>query len=90
MNEIADRAEAASHGSGSHSSGGHGYSPAMLAFFARRLLVTEHMMKMYAAGLCGLIGIFVVFHWTRWLFVKLGRVWRPILVLEAPFVALSR
>ncbi|KAK1828176.1 hypothetical protein QBC39DRAFT_290088 [Podospora conica] len=35
--------------------------------FAARKLATHRQLKIYAASLCGLIAIFVFFHWTRWL-----------------------
>ena len=69
--------------------GGH-ESPAMQAFFAARQRKNEHMMKIYAASLCGLIALFVVFHWTRWLCVRAERSWRPLATLRRPFVATER
>ncbi len=35
--------------------------------------MTERVMATYAAALCGLIGVFVLFHWTRRLCTKLER-----------------
>lgn len=69
--------------------GGHD-DPVRTAFFAARQLVSERVMKIYAAGLCALIAVFVVFHWTRWLCVKLGRSWKGASVLERPFIMISR
>ena len=77
-------------GAGGGNTGGHGESPAMLAFFAQRQIVTERVMKYYAAGLCGLIAVFVVFHWTHWLCVKVERSTRPPRLLGFPLVASSR
>ncbi|KAL2264437.1 hypothetical protein VTK26DRAFT_2 [Humicola hyalothermophila] len=73
------------------STGGHGhYTPAMLAFFAQRQKVTERVMKYYAAGLCGLIAVFVLFHWAHWLCVRAERSKRPPRVLGLPLIASSR
>jgi len=69
--------------------GGH-EDPARAAFFATRQLVSERVVKLYAAGLCGLIAVFVVFHWTRLLCVKLQRSWKGASVLERPFLLISR
>ncbi|KAK3342994.1 ferric reductase NAD binding domain-containing protein [Neurospora tetraspora] len=76
-------------GAAAPSDGGH-ESPAMQAFFAMRQRKNEHMMKMYAAALCGLVALFVVFHWTRWLCVRAERSWRPLATLGRPFVAIER
>lgn len=65
-------------------------SPAMQAFFAARQRKNEHMMKMYALALCGLVALFFVFHWTRWLCVRAERSWRPLATLGRPFVAIER
>ncbi|KAK3682147.1 ferric reductase NAD binding domain-containing protein [Podospora appendiculata] len=78
----------ATAGTGNPTAGG-GISP-MLAFFAARLAATEKSVKYWAAGICGLIGIFIVFHWTRWLCVKLARSWKPAAMLERPFVLIGR
>lgn len=67
-----------------------GEDPVRAAFFAARQLVNERMMKIYVAGLCGLIAVFVFFHWARVLFFKLGRSWNGAAVLERPFVVISR
>ncbi|KAK3316679.1 ferric reductase NAD binding domain-containing protein [Apodospora peruviana] len=69
--------------------GGHG-NPAMAAFFAQRQLQTEKMMKIFAASICGLIAVFLVFHWTRWLCVKVERKWKGASALGHPFVMVSR
>ncbi|KAK0615041.1 ferric reductase NAD binding domain-containing protein [Bombardia bombarda] len=60
------------------------------AYFAARQIVNEKQAKMYAAGLGGLIAVFVVFHWTRWLCVKLARAWKPAAVMERPFILVTR
>lgn len=48
-------------------------NPANAAMFAARKLATQEQLKIYAASLCGLIAIFVVFHWTRWLCRRVDR-----------------
>ncbi|KAK4211104.1 ferric reductase NAD binding domain-containing protein [Rhypophila decipiens] len=71
--------------------GGHGNEdPARLAFFAARQLVNERVMKIYVAGLCGLIAVFVVAHWTRLACVKIARSYQGASALERPFVIVSR
>jgi hypothetical protein len=62
----------------------------MAAFFAQRQMVVEKMMMYFAAGICGLIAIFVILHWTRWLCARLERSKEPLGVLGRPFVATSR
>jgi hypothetical protein len=62
----------------------------MLAYFAKRQVVIERMMKYYAAGICGLIAVFVIFHWTRWLCAKRERSKGTAGALGYPFVASSR
>jgi hypothetical protein len=62
----------------------------MLAYFAKRQAVIERLMKYYAAGICGLIAIFVLFHWTRWLCAKRERSKGTAETLSRPFVASSR
>ncbi|KAK3503495.1 ferric reductase NAD binding domain-containing protein [Neurospora crassa] len=62
----------------------------MQAFFAMRQRKNEHMMQMYAAALCGLVALFIVFHWTRWFFVRAERSWKPLATLGRPFVAIER
>lgn len=62
----------------------------MEAFFAQRQLVTDRMMRYFAAGICGLIAVFVVFHWARWLCVKVERSKKSAGVLGRPFVASTR
>ena len=62
----------------------------MLAYFAKRQVVIERMMMYYAAGICGLIAVFVIFHWTRWLCAKRERSRGTAEALGYPFVAGSR
>ncbi len=62
----------------------------MAAFFAQRQVLIDRMMRYYAAGICGLIAVFVVFHWARWLCVKIERSKTPAGLLGRPFVAASR
>lgn len=59
-------------GAGGGGSGGPS-NPANAAMFAERQRITELVMTTYAASLCGLIGVFVLFHWTRRLCTKLER-----------------
>ncbi|KAK4240213.1 hypothetical protein C8A03DRAFT_42254 [Achaetomium macrosporum] len=78
-------------GPSGHPSRGHASSdPARAAFFAQRQIVTERMMRYYAAGICGLVAVFIIFHWTRWLCVRVERPKRPAGLLGRPFVASSR
>jgi len=77
-----------STGSGGH--GGRSTDPARAAYFAARHKVVERAMKHYAAGLCGLIAIFVLWRWVRWLSVKMERKRKPAGALGKPFVAVSR
>lgn len=64
-------------------------TPAMVAMFAARQKVTEQQMRYFAAGICGLMGIFVILHWTRYLFGKVARR-SSSSVAVAPFAAVSR
>ncbi|KAK4194574.1 putative ferric reductase transmembrane component [Triangularia verruculosa] len=78
-------------GHGSTASAGHGPSnPAYYAMFAARQKVSEQVMRYYAAGICGLIAVFVLFHWTRLLVVRLERSKKPLGMFSRPFVATSR
>ncbi len=58
--------------------------------FAMRAMVNNRMMKMYAAGLCGLLAVFIVSHWTRQLFVYLQRSSKISAAMGRPFVLVSR
>jgi hypothetical protein len=62
----------------------------MAAYFAQRQVVTERMMSYFAAGICGLIALFAVLHWTRRLFARAEWLNRLAGVLGFPFVACSR
>jgi hypothetical protein len=62
----------------------------MAAFFAQRQVVIDRMMKYYATGICGLIAVFVIFHWARSLCVKIGWSKAPVGVLGRPLIAISR
>ncbi|KAK4042644.1 ferric reductase NAD binding domain-containing protein [Parachaetomium inaequale] len=76
---------------GGDAGGVHGpNNPGLQLYFAQRQLLSERMMTYYAAGICGLVAIFVVFHWARWLCVRVERSKRPAGVLGRPFVASSR
>ncbi|KAK3994646.1 putative ferric reductase transmembrane component [Cladorrhinum sp. PSN332] len=66
------------------------YTPAQEAYFAARRAKSEEALTYYAAGLCGLIAVFVLFHWTRWLCVKLETSKKPLGIVGRPFVAASR
>ncbi|KAK4229419.1 putative ferric reductase transmembrane component [Podospora fimiseda] len=70
--------------------GGTHYTPAQEAYFAARRAKSEEALTYYVAGLCGLIGVFVLFHWSRWLCVKLETSNKPLGALGRPFVAISR
>ncbi|KAH6842565.1 ferric reductase NAD binding domain-containing protein [Chaetomium sp. MPI-CAGE-AT-0009] len=65
-------------------------SHAMEAYFAQRQVMIERVMKYYAAGICGLIAVFVLFHWARWFCVKVERSNKPRGAFSRPFVASSR
>ena len=60
---------------GSKGGGGGGgpSNPANAAMFAARKLATQRQLKIYAAALCGIMAIFVFFHWTRWLCRRVDR-----------------
>jgi hypothetical protein len=60
------------------------------AMFARRQMIVERQMKYFAAGICGLIAIFVILHWTRALYSRIARSSRSSMPLAAPFSALTR
>ncbi|KAK4100057.1 hypothetical protein N658DRAFT_516945 [Parathielavia hyrcaniae] len=62
----------------------------MAAYFAHRQVVTERMMEYYAAGICGLVALFVVLYWTRWLWARREGSHRTVGRLGLPFVACSR
>jgi len=62
----------------------------MFAYFAQRQIQIEQIVKYYAAGICGLIAVFVLFHWARWFCVKVERSKRPAGALGRPFVASTR
>jgi hypothetical protein len=74
---------------GGHSSGGGG-SHRDAAFFAARQLVIEQQMRYWAAGMCGLLAVFVLYHWTKRLCVKLELSGKSSGPLTRPFVAGSR
>ncbi|KAI1390039.1 ferric reductase NAD binding domain-containing protein [Hypoxylon trugodes] len=59
------------------------------AFFAARLKVNTQAVIHYAASLSALIGVFIIAHWLRFIFVKVGwsRSKNPILL---PFLAVTR
>lgn len=39
---------------------------AMAAMFAARTKVNQQQLRYFAAGICGLMGIFIIFHWIRY------------------------
>ncbi|KAB5515238.1 ferric reductase NAD binding domain-containing protein [Coniochaeta sp. 2T2.1] len=85
---------AGGHGaSGNSSGGGHGgggmADAAKQAMFARRQRVAEQQMRYFAAGICGLIAIFVILHWTRALYSRITRS-SSSTPLAAPFSAITR
>ena len=40
------------------------------AMFAARLRVNQQQLRYLAAGICALMGLFIVFHWVRYIFNK--------------------
>ncbi|KUI55365.1 Ferric/cupric reductase transmembrane component 2 [Cytospora mali] len=42
----------------------------MASRFAARTRVNQQQLRYYAAGICGLVGIFIIFHWVRYVFNK--------------------
>ncbi|KAK6851169.1 hypothetical protein PG987_000803 [Apiospora arundinis] len=62
------------------------YSSDKALMFAERQRDNEHTTKYYAAALSGIIAVFIISHWTRWLVTR-HRVSSSFL---SPFVALSR
>ncbi|KAK0644529.1 ferric reductase NAD binding domain-containing protein [Cercophora newfieldiana] len=60
--------------------------------FTARKLANESQMRIYAASLCGLIALFILFHWTRWLCARIERSMKSggKSVLGEPFVKASR
>ena len=62
------------------------YSSDKELMFAERQHDNEQTTKYYAAALSGLIGVFIISHWTRWLVTR-HRIQSPFL---SPFVVLSR
>lgn len=38
--------------------------------FAARTKVNQQQLRYFAAGICGLMGVFIIFHWTRYVFNK--------------------
>lgn len=60
------------------------------AMFAQRQRVVEQQMRYFAAGICGLIAIFVILHWTRALYSKLARNSSSPTPFAAPFSAVTR
>ncbi|KAL2198183.1 ferric reductase NAD binding domain-containing protein [Corynascus similis CBS 632.67] len=76
---------------GQSHTGGHGHTdPAKMAYFAERQVLSERLMRYFAAGITGLVAIFVVFHWARWLCVKIERSRRPAGLLGRPFATTTR
>ncbi|ROV92348.1 hypothetical protein VMCG_09144 [Cytospora schulzeri] len=42
----------------------------MSSKFAARTKTNQQQLRYYAAGICGLMGIFIIFHWIRYVFNK--------------------
>ena len=42
----------------------------MAAMFAARTRTNQQQLRYFAAGICGLMGIFIIFHWIRYVFNK--------------------
>ncbi|KAJ9156570.1 Ferric/cupric reductase transmembrane component 2 [Pleurostoma richardsiae] len=64
----------------------------MWAIFAKRLLVNKRHLRIYAGVICGVIAVFVFFHWTRLLFARKQRMSRSaaLTAVATPFVFVSR
>jgi hypothetical protein len=60
------------------------------AMFAQRQIIVEQQMRYFAAGICGLIAIFVILHWTRALYSKIARTSSSPIPFAAPFSAVTR
>jgi hypothetical protein len=60
--------------------------------FTARKFANEQQMRIYAASLCGLIAVFILFHWTRWLCARIERSMKSggKSALGLPFVRASR
>lgn len=44
------------------------YRKALMANMMQQRLMSQHAAKYYAAGIVGMIAIFAIFHWTRYLY----------------------
>lgn len=60
------------------------------AMFAARLRVNQQQLRYFAAGICGLMGLFIVFHWIRFLFNRANSSNRSNSGITYPFRLLSR
>lgn len=60
------------------------------AMFAARLRVNQQQLRYFAAGICALMGLFIVLHWIRYLFNKATSKSRSNSGIAYPFRLLSR
>ncbi|KAL2264934.1 hypothetical protein VTJ83DRAFT_7444 [Remersonia thermophila] len=78
-----------SSGHGNNASSGGGTHTKNEAYFAARQIAIERHMRYFAAGMCGLLAVFVVYHWVRRLSVKLERS-KSLGAVTRPFVVSTR
>jgi hypothetical protein len=57
---------------------------------AARQAATEKQMTYFAAAICGLMAIFVLLHWTRFLFSKASKSSKSLSWVSFPFGAVTR
>lgn len=73
----------------SSSSGGKGGPNSYPMLYGKRTATNEEQMKYFAAALCGLLGIFVLFHLGRVLAQKTGFA-SKVPIVAVPFLHASR
>ncbi|KAI3393953.1 hypothetical protein diail_3432 [Diaporthe ilicicola] len=67
-----------------------GKSSMTAAMFAARLRVNQQQLRYLAAGICALMGLFIVFHWIRYVFNKANSKHRSPSSVAYPFRLISR
>ena len=60
------------------------------AMFAARLRVNQQQLRYFAAGICGLMALFIVVHWIRYLFNRATAGSRSNSGVTYPFRLLTR
>lgn len=60
------------------------------AMFAARLRTNQQQLRYFAAGICALMGLFIVVHWIRYLFNKADSKSRSSSRVAYPFRLISR